>query len=496
MERRSSDPRIPLLTDDEDDEVLGLSAVGDEKKTTSLFLYFVVCVACLGSSSLGVGVVWISPVAPKITSINSTDNPLGHPVTTVELSFTGSLIQIGSILGAVALKGMFDTFGRKRCLSKIHFLTVIAFAALAFSQHIILYFFFLFIIGFLIGGLNVGTPVYISEVTQDHNRGYMCCLIGLFIQIGNLYGYIMGSYFSIEYFTLFCALPNLLFFILSDMFLPESPTYLIIKKRHEEAEDAIQQLVRCDVMTAKNIIKNIEYTIEQTANNTSSRLKYMWTDITARRTFLITAVILLLACIGIPAIMTYLQSIFEESGSNLSDSMSTIIVGVFQIFCFLLASILVNKFGRRPLLIWSTLIICIPYFVVGLYFNLKMYNPSSVASVKWIPLAGIICLIFVADIGLISVAYAYYNEVFSIDIKATAISLLYFISGVITSFSSFMFPILIDTIGLDWIFWIYALIFFAGFVFIFVKVPETRNKNIIEIQRIFADNTPPYINYK
>lgn len=496
MERRSSDPRKPLLTDDYDDEDFRLDIEENEKKTTSLFLYFVVCVACLGSCSLGVGVVWISPVAPKITSINSTDNPLGHPVTTVELSFAGSLLQIGTIIGVVSLKGMFDTFGRKRCLSKLHFLIVIAFAALAFSQHIILYFFFLFIIGFLIGGLNVGTPVYISEVTQDHNRGFMSCLIGLFLQIGNLYGYLMGSYFSIEYFTLFCALPNLLFFILSDMFLPESPTYLIIKKRYEEAEEGIQQLVRCDNKKAKNIIKNIEYTVEQTAKHPSPSFKNIWTDIGTRSAFLISAVIMVLACLGMPAIMSYLQSIFEESGFRLSDSLSTIIVGVFQVCCFVLASIIVPRFGRRPLLIWSTLIMCVPYFVVGLYFNLKMYYPSSVTNVRWIPLAGIIVIIFFTDIGLASVAYMYINEVFSIDIKASAISLMYFISGIFTSFSAFMFPILLDSIGLDWIFWIYCLIFFAGFVFIFVKVPEIRNKDIIEIQRIFADNTPPYLNYK
>ncbi|CAG9830119.1 unnamed protein product [Diabrotica balteata] len=365
----------------------------NSEKSTSAFLYFAAIIANLNFITLGTVIIWVSPVTSKLRSEDPDENPLGAPITTIELSFVGSLSQIGMVVGTLVFERVLNKFGRKMCL-------------------------------------NIFTVLLV------------------------------------------CA-------------LPESPVYLIIKKNRPAAELALNQFLKQDSIRVKEVADKIEFNLSQITKTEKTNITVIFTDRAARNGFIAACVLMILtATCGLPSIMSYLQPIFDAAGTEVSGSIYAIIVGFIQVLLYFIASVLVEKWGRRPLLLFSSIASTIPLLILGAYFYFQSIGSSFVNHITWFPVVGIIVLVVTAVIGICSVSLAYMNDVFTSNIKATAISLIYFVSGLVLAASVFLFPIIEEQIGLAWSFWIFSILSGLGFIFIYFRVPETKGKNILEIQEI------------
>ncbi|XP_072379680.1 uncharacterized protein [Diabrotica undecimpunctata] len=457
------------------------------EKSTSAFLYFAAIIANLNFITLGTVIIWVSPVTSKLRSEDPEENPLGGPITTIELSFVGSLPQIGMVVGTLVFERVLNKFGRKICLNIFTVLLVCALVGLSFSKIIVLYYTFTFLIGMFLSAILVGVPIYLSEITEDHNRAQLSCYMGLFMPIGNLFGFIMGPIFSVKVFTLLTAFPSILSLLIFIFFLPESPVYLIIKKNRPAAELALNQFLKQDSIRVKEMADKIEFNLSQITKTEKTNITVIFTDRAARNGFIAACVLMILtATCGLPSIMSYLQPIFDAAGTEVSGSIYAIIVGFIQVLLYFIASVLVEKWGRRPLLLFSSIASTIPLLILGAYFYFQSLGSTFVNHITWFPVVGIIVLVVTAVIGICSVSLAYMNDVFTSNIKATAISLIYFVSGLVLAASVFLFPIIEEQIGLAWSFWIFSILSGLGFIFIYFRVPETKGKNILEIQEILS----------
>ncbi|XP_056635165.1 facilitated trehalose transporter Tret1-like [Diorhabda sublineata] len=461
----------------------GKTDLMEMKKRTSPFLYFAAITMDLTLITFGVVIIWISPVTEKLLSDDPEENPLGRPISTLELSLVGSLSQIGMVMGPVLLERVFGKFGRKRGLNIINISVAIVLVGLAFSTHILLYYLFILTVGILLGGTSVGLALYIGDITQDHNRAKMTCLMGSFIPIGNLYGFILGKYFSVKIFTLLSTIPLIISVVVSELFLPESPAYLMLKGDRNSALKGLHKLLRINSEQAEEQANKI--LSNHTVKSDKANFKILLSERATRKGFIISCILMTsTATTGLPSIMSYLEPIFEESGAQVSSSLYAQIVGIVQICCYFTAAVLVEKVGRRPLLLISAAANTVPLFTLGVYFNL-VYSKSTITDqLKWLPVIAIITLTITSIVGICSVAPAYMNDVFSYNVKATAISIIYLISGISIALTIFLFPIFMDTIGLSWSFWLFCMLNVSGFIFIHYYVPETKGKDIVEIQEV------------
>lgn len=189
---------------------------------------------------------------------------------------------------------------------------------------------------------------------------------------------------------------------------------------------------------------------------------------------------------GINAILFYSTSIFEDVGAGLSGTDATLIIGVVQVVSTLVGVSIIDKAGRRILLLISGLLMAITTALMGLYFQLDESNPGSMDNFGWLPIASICIFIVFFSIGFGPVPWLINAELFAEDVKSVAGS----IAGTSNWLSAFMvtllFPILKEAIGPGPTFWIFTVIAVLSFLYSLFFVPETKGKTIIEIQHMLS----------
>lgn len=189
---------------------------------------------------------------------------------------------------------------------------------------------------------------------------------------------------------------------------------------------------------------------------------------------------------GINAVLFYSASIFEDTGSDISGSDATLIIGVTQVTSTLVAVAIIDKAGRRILLLISGVLMAVSTALMGVYFQLKENDPASMDNFGWLPISSICIFIIFFSIGFGPVPWLVMAELFSEDVKSVAGS----IAGTSNWLSAFvvtlLFPILKSSIGPGPTFWIFTAIAVIAFFYSLFFVPETKGKTIIEIQDLLS----------
>ncbi|KAJ8977077.1 hypothetical protein NQ317_008419 [Molorchus minor] len=149
------------------------------------------------ATSGDITLAWTSPIYSKLYSNDTSINPLGRPITENEDGWIGSLVTIGAMVGPLPFSFIAEHFGRKIGLLCIAIPHIIAYFSMAFATNIYVFYF-----GRIFGGLAMGggytlLPMYIAEVSEDHNRGMMSQTLNIFWAIGNFLPYLIGPFLSI-----------------------------------------------------------------------------------------------------------------------------------------------------------------------------------------------------------------------------------------------------------------------------------------------------------
>lgn len=154
-------------------------------------------------------------------------------------------------------------------------------------------------------------------------------------------------------------------------------------------------------------------------------------------------------------------------------------------FSGLMPSVLADKLGRRPLLIYSYLGVMISLAVVGIYFFLLEViglSKEVLSPYGFITLTGITCSNIISTIGFQSIVNVVVGEIFPLNVKATAMTALSIFGGLLSFAVARGYQILKDYLGLCGVFWIFAGVALFGALFSIALVPETKGKSLREIQ--------------
>ncbi|XP_028132247.1 facilitated trehalose transporter Tret1-like [Diabrotica virgifera virgifera] len=465
-----------------------LKPIHEEKKSDTFYFYFVVLTGTLPILVGGSAFSWTSPVLPKLLSNDSSINPLEKPITTVEISMLIGLPCLTGLMGSLLAAPLSDRFGRKKCMQIFTFVMFLCNIFIAFSNRV-LYLIVLRCI-FFVGmfGIMAVVPVFVTEICENHNRAKYGCVVGLFSPLGNLYSYILGPLFSVRVFTLVSNIPAVIFLV-SFIFAPESPFFSVYKGKDKDCIKALRKLRnnKSDIELHKDfseITKSIEIKVSTVNPGISALFKIKEARVGL---FLISIPMVTQFLSGAPTLMPFVGPIFNKAATNLSGNTIAIIVGAVKCSVFIIPTFIVERTGRKPLMIGSSLGCSVSMILVGTYFYLQHINSPLAQQLSWLPIISVIIVIFSYAVGLGPVPMSLTGELFATDVRAVASSITMTVAGLAIFAVATIFPIAAELVGLHWCFWVFSINCLVGAVSIYLFLPETKGRRLVEIQEILKN---------
>ncbi|XP_062125091.1 facilitated trehalose transporter Tret1-2 homolog isoform X2 [Drosophila sulfurigaster albostrigata] len=474
-------------------------------RTSKTRQYLAALVVCLGAVAAGTALAWTSPVLPQISiAENATSVNVTHAIantTTVnnativtttqppqvdshlkltvdEQSWVSSLLAIGAFLGALPTGYIADAIGRRYTALAMDVPFILAWLSISFANSAGWLYFGRFLIGISTGSFCVVAPMYISEIAETSIRGTLGTLFQLLLTMGILFVYIVGSLVSWSTLSMMCLVVPILLFV-GMLMLPETPVYLLKKGRRADAALSLKWLwgKYCDSRSAIQVIQN---DLDQTSADAS--FMDLFSNRGARKGLIISMLLMFFQQFsGINAVIFYTQFIFESAGSSLSASISSIIVGVVQVIMTLTSSLLIERAGRKILLLFSSTVMTICLAILGAYFDMKD-SGKDVAHIGWLPLLCMVLFIISFSVGYGPIPWLMMGELFMPDVKATAAALSVMANWLCVFVVTKCFGVMIESWGSDFTFWFFAGCMALATIYVALALVETKGKSASEIQ--------------
>ncbi|MGC2638343.1 MAG: sugar porter family MFS transporter [Acidobacteriaceae bacterium] len=399
-----------------------------------------------------------------------------YRLTPGSLGLTVSAALWGTITGALFAGIPGDRYGRRdslRGLAVLFFVSAIG-CALAWDWGSFLA--FRFVAGLAIGGSSVLGPMYIAEIAPAKWRGR---LVGVF-QFNIVFG-ILLAYFSnylIGTMSLgadawrwklgISAAPAALFFLLL-FYIPRSPRWLVKKGRKAEAREVLREI---EGDAAEHELTDIIESIQADHTGTRQRLfsrRYRYP------LYLAITVAMFNQLAGINSILYYLNDIFASAGfSGVSGDLQAVIIGATNLTFTMVAMSVIDKFGRRTMLLIGSVGTCFCLATVAYFFHTRTHERMLI-----VPLMGYIAF-FAFSQG--AVIWVYISEVFPNTVRARGQSLGSFTHWLMTAVLSWMFPLLrARSASVPFAF--FAVMMAIQFFVVMFTFPETKGITLEEMEK-------------
>jgi sugar porter (SP) family MFS transporter len=403
---------------------------------------------------------------------------------------------IGCLFGALGSGAASDRLGRKKLLlfSALLFALSSIGTALAGS-------FSIFVTWRMLGGAAIGiasnlSPMYIAEVSPAAMRGRLVSLNQLTIVIGILLAQLINWLIArpvppgataqeilqswngqIGWRWMFgvTAVPSFLF-LFGMFFAPESPRWLARQGKEEEARRIFERIG--GPAYAEPALREVEASLLHDTGKTTATILF---EPKVRR---ILALGIILAVFqqwcGINVIFNYAEEVFSAAGYQVSDILFNIVItGTVNLLFTLVAFALVDRFGRRILMLSGAAGLAVIYTLLGSCYAAHSQGIHVLALV----VGAIACY----AMSLAPVTWVVISEIFPNRIRGTAMSIAVGSLWIACFILTYTFPLLNRAIGAAGTFWIYAGICLAGFFYLVFKLPETRGKSLETIEREFEE---------
>lgn len=443
----------------------------DTGKPNMSFIALASGVAALGGLLFGFDTAIISGAIPYIKAYFGLNEYM--------LGWSVSSILVGCAAGAMFAGKIADAFGRRPALIACALLFAISGIGAGLSGSLLV-----FILFRLIGGLGVGaaamvSPMYIAEMAPAKWRGRLVACYQMAIVIGILVAYFTNYFLDglgeNNWRWMFASqtAPSLLFFLML-LLVPETPRWLIMKGRTQDAANVLKKITP-DAPVDKELAE-IQQSFHQQQQIT---LKVLMSKTYRPVLFIGILIAVFQQVTGINSIIYYAPVIFKETGINSSSSLlQTIIIGVVNVIFTFVAIGLVDKIGRRKLLLTGSVLMGISLTVVGLCFHYKFFDHYIVLVFMLLYVAS-----FSATMG--AVVWVYISEIFPNLVRSLALSIATLSLWLADFAVTLTFPIMAKQLGVSATMFCYAVFCVIAFIYMFFKVRETKGKSLEEIETLF-----------
>jgi SP family galactose:H+ symporter-like MFS transporter len=442
------------------------------------FVYLATAISALGGMLFGYDVGVISGAILFIKKEFSLSPTMEEIVV--------SSVLLGSLLGASAGGLLADRLGRRRLL--IVTATVFGLGAIgaAFSPGAGWLIAARIIAGAAIGVASFVAPLYISEIAPVAIRGKLVSVNQVALTSGIVLSYLVDYVFAPSeawrWMFAMAVIPAAAFAI-GLFFIPDSPRWLASRGRTDQARAVLKQIR--GPRQVEGELNEILHSVSQQKGN--------WSELLGKplRMAMIVGVGLAIAqqITGINTVIYYAPTIFKFAGLSSASVaiLASVGVGVVNVILTVVAMQLIDRVGRRPLLLASLAGMALSLFVLGLAFALPQFS----GSLGWIAVGSLMVYVGSFAVGLGPVFWLVLSEIYPLQIRGRAMSV-----GTVANWSANLivalsFLTLTQILGKAATFWLYAAVTVGAWFFAFLLVPETKGKTLEQIEAHFRSGKHP-----
>jgi len=455
------------------------------------YLTFLSVVAALGGFLFGYDTAVISGTIAQVTQLFHLD--------TLQQGWYVGCALIGSIAGVLFAGILSDKIGRKRTM----ILSAVLFSASAIGcafagnfQELVIY--------RIIGGIGIGvvsiiSPLYISEVSVAQYRGRLVSLYQLAVTVGFLGAYLV-NFQLLKYSTniptgmlwfdqIFITevwrgmlgmetIPALLFFIII-FFIPESPRWLILRKKEAQATLTLERIYH----SATEALSQLNETKSVIQSETKSDWSLLFQPGILKAVIIGVCIAILGQFMGVNAVLYYGPSIFENAGLSGGDSLFyQVLVGVVNTLTTILALAIIDKVGRKKLVYYGVSGMIISLLLIGLYF---IFGESIGISSIFL-LTFFLLYIFCCAVSICAVVWVLLSEMYPTRIRGLAMSIAGFALWIGPYLIGQLTTWMLQTLTPAGTFFLFAVMCIPYILIVWKLVPETTGKSLEEIERYWT----------
>jgi sugar porter (SP) family MFS transporter len=377
----------------------------------------------------------------------------------------GSLL-LGAVCGAIISGYSADRLSRKWTKFISGCVYVVAALASALAQDVAWLIAARFVLGLAVGTASFVAPMYISEQTPPKIRGGTVSFNQLMVTTGILIAYLINFAFrnvgdNWRWMLGLGAVPGVALAV-GMLFVPHTPRWLMQAGREDEARDVLQRSREPDQIDDE--VDEMRDVIEQHRGTSLRAL------VGARvRPLLLVGLALAIfqQLIGVNTVIYYSATILKYTGISTDKSIGeALFVGITNVVFTIVAILLLDRIGRRVLLLIGTVGASAALILLGIYFQ----SPTLQHSAGWVGLLALLVFIASFAVGLGPVFWLMISEIFPLGIRSKAMSVCTVANWLFNFLVSYFFLSLVSGIG------VIALVFFA------VRIPETKDRSLEEIE--------------
>jgi SP family arabinose:H+ symporter-like MFS transporter len=390
---------------------------------------------------------------------------------------------IGCLLGSASAGGIADRFGLKRAL----YACAAAFALSSFgvwiSGSFAQYVGWRIVGGIGIGAASIVAPMYIAEVAPAKVRGRLVVLYQFGIVAGILCAVCVNMLIERSgsdqwqvahgwrWMFAVAAIPAVVFAV-TILFSEESPRWLMKAGRRIEAERVLA-LINGE-LTARSEVVSIEQSLAEEEGGLRELFEGPF-----RRALIIGFMLAAFSqASGTTALLSFLPEVFKSANQDTSNAFfQTVLVGLVNLVFTIVAIWLVDRAGRKTLILFGTCIQTLSLAMIALFYMLAVAGKGV--------LAGIMAFVAGHAIGNGAVCWVIISEIFPTKVRGTAMSIATTAIWIFAYLADQFFPLMQAHLGVSGAFWVFSVMAALNFAFVMRFVPETKGYSLEQISHIW-----------
>ncbi|XP_043280516.1 facilitated trehalose transporter Tret1-like isoform X2 [Venturia canescens] len=421
------------------------------------------------------------------------------PATKDQTSWIASVIVITAPLGSLIGGVLMEWVGRLRTLQIGAIPCIAGWILIALAENIPM-----ILVGRVLAGLASAMAtspaiVYITEVARPELRGSLMSFGPTLASFGMVLSYAKGALLSWRLVAWLSIIYTSVPILLVQLFVPESPVWLVSKGRTVEARKSLEWFYKSEAKAGRVSAADHQFTTIMKENeiklNEQRRSKHggFSTKVRAflkptgwKPLFILFFFFLFQQFSGIYITLFYAVTWFEEVGAGVDPYLASILVGLTRFFCSMVNTWLLRRYKRRPLCIISSLGMTVCMIVSG-YFTLRINEGDRAGA--WIPVVCLLLYVCTSMIGMLTIPWTMTAELFPTEIRGIAQSFSYAMANVLMFAAVQSYRGLSDFLGgAHAIQWFFAAVSLGSAVFVWLLLPETHGKKLSEIEEYFHNN--------
>jgi SP family galactose:H+ symporter-like MFS transporter len=397
-----------------------------------------------------------------------------------------SAVLIGAVIGAAIGGDVSDHFGRRKVIIAAAVIFALGAIGTATVPDVSLLILGRIAVGIAIGIASEVTPLYISEISPSRMRGSLVSLNQLAITIGIVVSYLvdfsLSAFQGWRYMLGLAAIPAVILG-LGMIPLPDTPRWLI---NHNEPDNARKVLKR---IRGKDDVEDEVNEIQDSLKKQRGGRAELFNPMVKPALVIGVSLAIFQQVTGINTVIYYAPTIFQFAGITSASSaiLATVAVGVVNVIMTIVAIMLLDRVGRRPLLLIG---------LAGMTFSLTLlgavfFLPSLLSSLGDLAVVGLMLYVASFAIGLGPVFWLLISEIYPLRVRGLAMSIASEANWGSNLIIALTFLTLVQVLGQSGTFWLYALVGVGAWIFAFLLVPETNGKKLEEIEEHWRKGLHP-----